>query len=110
MLQRIREFEEKLGLPKLSELSQVMPDEARLRLIKGIVSDLGKVKGSPEEMAVVYALVKLIFVEADITHLKVVKGITGDLVKLVQNIPKDILSKIPVEEIVEEIRKRMAEE
>lgn len=109
-MQRIREFEEKFKLPKLSELAQAIPDEARLRLIKGIISDIGKVKGSPEEMAVVYALVKLIFVEADINHLKVVKDITGNLVKLVQNIPKEMLSKIPVDEIVTEIRKKMAEE
>jgi len=108
----LREVEEKIGLPKVEDVAQVLknlPDEKTLKLVKGIISDIGKVKGSTEELVLAVAMVKFI-AEADMQHLSAVKEITDNLVKLIRLFPKDILTQLPVSEIVEEIKKKMMEE
>lgn len=108
----MREIEETIGLPKLSDAAQIfksLPDEKTLRQLRAIINDIGKVKGGPDELAMAVALIKFI-VEADMEHINAVKDITGNLVKLIRYLPKDALSQIPLGEIVAEIKKRMVEE
>lgn len=108
----IKDIEKTVGLPKLGDVAGALrnlPDEKRLRLVRSIINDIGRVKGSPEELALVVALIKLI-IDADMEHLNAVKEITANLVKLIRYLPKDALSQLPVSEIVEEIRKKMSEE
>lgn len=107
-----KDIESTVGLPKLSEVADTLrslPDEKKLRLVKAIINDIGRVKGSPEELALAYSLIKTI-AEADMEHLQAVKEITANLVKLVRLLPKDALGKLPLGEIAEEIRKRMRED
>lgn len=107
----LRDVEEKMGLPKLTDAAQILknlPDEKRLKQIRAIINDIGKIKGSPDELAMAVALVKFI-VEADMEHLNAVKDITGNLVKLMRYLPKDTLIQLPLGEIVEEIRKALVE-
>jgi len=104
-----RDIESTIGLPKLGNVADTLknlPDEKTLRLVKVIISDISRVKGSPEELALAYGLIKEI-AEADMEHLQAVKDITANLVKLLRLLPKDML-KLPLAEIVEEIRQRMA--
>lgn len=112
VLKAIRDLEKGLGLPKLSEAAEILrnlPDEKTLRQVKAIISEIGRVKGSEEELAMALALIKYI-VEADMEHLNAVKKITGNLVKLSRLLPKDALSKLPVGEIIEEIKKSLKED
>ena len=107
-----KDIESTVGLPKLSDVADTLrslPDEKKLRLLKAIINDIGRVKGSPEELALAYSLIKTI-VEANMEHLQAVKEITANLVKLVRLLPKDALRQLPLGEIAEEIRKRMGEE
>lgn len=108
----LKEIEEKTGLPKLSDVASTLknlPDEKTLRLVKSIIGDIGKVKGSQDELLMAVALIKFI-AEADMEHLNAIKEITGNLVKLIRYLPKGMLSQLPVAEIAEEIQKRMKEE
>lgn len=107
----LKDIEEKAGLPKLTEVADTLrnlPDEKRLRQLRAIITDVGRVKGSPEELALAVAMIKLI-VEADAEHLKAVKDITGNLVKLARLLPKDAIRELPLGEIAQEIKKRMSE-
>lgn len=108
----VRDIEKKIGLPRLSEVSQILknlPDDKTLKQVRGIISDVGKVKGSPEELAVALTLIKYI-VEADMEHLNAIKEITGNILKLSKLLPKDALTQLPLGEIIEEIKKKIAEE
>lgn len=101
-----REIEKKFGLPPLTEVASVLkalPDEKKLRLVKGVIDSAAKVKGSPEELKTLLELIKII-VTASPEQISAVKDITANLVKLAKYLPKD-LKQLPLKEIVEEVRK-----
>lgn len=107
VMKALRSFEKGVGLPKLSDAAQILrdiPDEAKLKQVKAIIGEIGKLKNTPEELAMALALIKYI-VEVDMEHLNAVKDITGNLVKLIRLLPRDALSKLPVDEILSEIKK-----
>lgn len=94
-------------LPKLTEIRDILknlPDENKLRLFKAITGDIVRIKGGPEELAAVYALIQLI-ANASMERLQAVKDITGNLAALLRHIPKGMLANLPIKEISEEIRK-----
>lgn len=104
----IREVEDKIGLPKLAEVAEVLKslDERKLRIVKAVLNDVSKIKGSPEELAMVVALVKYI-TDADMEHLNAVRDITANLVKVVKYLPKDAIKELPLKEIAQEVKKAM---
>lgn len=107
----IREVEKSFGLPKLGEAAEVLknlPDEARLKQVKGILAEVGKLKSGPEELGMALALIKLI-VEADMEHLNAIRDITHNILKLSRLLPKDALNKLPIGEMIAEVRKSMKE-
>jgi hypothetical protein len=105
-------FEQKLGLPKVSEIGDVlknMPDERQLKLLRSILADVEKIKSSPEELVTVMSVIQLI-AQVDMERLMAVKGITGDLVKLAKVLPlADLLKQLPVKEVVAEVKKAINE-
>lgn len=103
----MKHIEEKLGLPPLLQVSDVLkhlPDEPKLRLVKQILDSAGKVKGSPKELETLLELIRLI-TSADIEQLNAVREIISNLLKLVRYLPKEALKQLPVKEVMEEIRK-----
>jgi len=78
-------------------------DQAKLRLVKSVLTEAGKVKGSPEELGMVLDLIRLI-TSANMEQLNAVRDILANLVKLVRLLPKD-LKQLPLKEIIEEVRK-----
>ncbi len=111
VMEFLRGLETKAGLPKLTEVSDIMknmPGEKTLGQLRAIIKDIGKIKGSPDELAMAVALLKLI-VEADMEHLNAIKDITGNLVKLMKFLPKDALSQFPLGEVLAEIKKSVLE-
>lgn len=103
----LKQLEEKLGLPSLLQVSDVLkhlPDESKLRLVKQILDSAGKVKGSPKELETLLELIRLI-TSADIEQLNAVREIISNVLKLVRYLPKEALKQLPVKEVMEEIRK-----
>lgn len=78
-------------------------DQAKLRLVKSVLGEVGKVKGSPEELQMVLDLIRLI-TGASTEQLTAIRDILANLTKLVKYLPKD-LKQLPLKEIVEEIKK-----
>jgi len=103
----MKQIEEKLGLPSLTQVSDVLknlPDEPKLRLVKQILDSAGKVKSSPQELEALLELIRLIS-SADMEQLNAIKSITSNLLKLIKYFPKEALKQLPIMEIIEEMRK-----
>jgi len=103
----VKQIEEKLGLPSLTSVSEVLkslPDERKLRLVKQILDSSAKVKGSPEELETLLDLMRII-TSASLEQLTALRDITANLVKLVRLLPKEGLANLPLKEIIEEVRK-----
>lgn len=104
----IKQIEEKLGLPSLTSVSEVLknlPDEKKLRLVKQILDSAVKVKGGPEELETLLEVIRLIS-GASLEQLTAIRDITANLVKLARLLPKDLsLDKLPLGEIVSELKK-----
>lgn len=104
----MRQIEQKLGLPPLIQVSDVLknlPDERKLRLVKQILDSAVKVKGGPEELETLLQVIRLIS-SASVEQLTAIRDITANLLKLVRLLPKGMsLDKLPLEEIVSELKK-----
>lgn len=104
----MRQIEQKLGLPPLIQVSDVLknlPDEKKLRLVKQILDSAVKVKGGPEELETLLQVIRLIS-SASLEQLTAIRDITANLVKLVRLLPKGMsLDKLPLGEIVNELKK-----
>ena len=103
----IKQIEEKLGLPSLTSVSEVLkslPDERKLRLVKQILDSSAKVKGSPEELGTLLELIRVIS-SVSLEQLTAIKDITANLIKLSKLLPKEGLANLPIKEIIEEVRK-----
>jgi len=79
-------------------------DKAKLRLVRSVVVEVGKVKGSPEELRMLLDLLRII-TSASLEQLTAIRDITANLVKLVRFLPKEGLANLPFKEIIEEVRK-----
>ncbi|MBA7657082.1 hypothetical protein ES703_65012 [subsurface metagenome] len=80
-------------------------DKAKLRLVRSVIVEVGKVKGSPEELETLLELMRLI-TSASLEQLTAIRDITANVVKLVKLLPKDMsLQTLPLKEIIEEVRK-----
>ncbi len=80
-------------------------DRAKLRLVRSVLTEVGKVKGSPEELETFLELLRVI-TSASMEQLTAIRDITANLVKLVKLLPKDMsLQALPLKEIIEEVRK-----
>lgn len=104
----MRQIEQKLGLPPLIQVSDVLknlPDEKKLRLVKQILDSAVKVKGGPEELETLLQVIRLIS-SASVEQLTAIRDITANLLKLVRLLPKGMsLDKLPLEEIVSELKR-----
>ena len=78
-------------------------DQAKLRLVKSVLAEAGKVKGSPEELPMVLDLIRLI-TATNMEQLTAVRDILANLAKLVKLLPKD-LKQLPLKEIIEEVKR-----
>ena len=79
-------------------------DRTKIRQVRSILAEVGKVKGSPEELQMVLELIRLI-TSADMGQLNAVREITANLVRLGKLLPKEGLAGLPFKEIVEEVKK-----
>ncbi len=79
-------------------------DPAKMRQVKAILADVGKVKGSPEELQTLLEVIRLI-TSADMEQLNAIRTITDNVIKLSKLIPKEGLAGLPLKEIIEEVRK-----
>jgi len=104
-------FDETFGSPDealktmmgVSEALTIL-DQAKLRLVRSVLVEVGKVKGSPEELQTVLELIRVI-TSASVEHLTAIRDITANLVKLARLLPKDMsLQTLPLKEIIEEVR------
>ncbi|GAH43513.1 unnamed protein product, partial [marine sediment metagenome] len=94
------------ALKAVREVSEALTslDRAKLRLVRSVIAEVGKVKGSPEELGTFLELIRLI-TSCDIERLKDINSITSNLVKLVKLLPKDMsLQALPLKEIIAEVR------
>ena len=102
----VNKLAEALGLPNLERVTEVLkniPDESRLRLVRGILVDVSKMRQSAEELSLVVEIVRLI---AGMPQEKVeaVRDTVQGLTKLVKILPKD-LTALPIRELLGEFRK-----
>jgi len=106
----LKDLGAKLGLPDLGEVASVLknlPDEPRLKLVRLIIKDMERVKGTPEDLQAFLALVRVIG-EVDMARLNAIRDITKNLAKLVGALPKDLLKDLPVADMVGEFRRQLA--
>lgn len=112
MVQGIKKFfDDTFGSPDealktLRAVSEALSglDRAKIRQVKSILTEVARVKGSPEELQMVLELIRLI-TSANMEQLNAVREITANLVKLAKLLPKEGLAGLPLKEIVEEVRK-----
>jgi hypothetical protein len=103
------DVEKSLGLPKISDIGEAlknMPDEKKLRLIRDIITGLERLKAGQEELQLALSLVYIIST-TDTERIQAIKEITGNLVKLARYLPKDLLAKLPIQEIAKEVSKAL---
>jgi len=104
-------FDETFGSPEealkaVRGVSEVLTslDKAKLRLVRSVIAEVGKVKGSPEELETFLEIMRLI-TSASLEQLTAIRDITANMVKLAKFLPKEGLANIPIKEIIEEVRK-----
>lgn len=105
-----RFFDETFGSPEealktMKGVSEALTslDQAKLRLVRSVLESAGKVKGSPEELATLLEVVRIIS-STNLQQLTAVRDITANLVKLAKLFPEG-LKQIPLSEIIAEVRK-----
>ena len=113
MVQNIKKFfDETFGSPEealktMRGVSEALTslDQAKLRLLRSVLAEVGKVKGSPEELEAFLEIMRLI-TSASMEQLTAIRDITTNLIKLGKLLPKDMsLQALPLKEIIEEVRK-----
>ncbi|GAH42144.1 unnamed protein product [marine sediment metagenome] len=113
MVQNIKKFfDETFGSPEealktMRGVSEALTslDQAKLRLLRSVLAEVGKVKGSPEELEAFLEIMRLI-TNASMEQLTAIRDITSNLIKLGKLLPKDMsLQALPLKEIIEEVGK-----
>ncbi len=113
MVQNIKKFfDETFGSPEealktMRGVSEALTslDQAKLRLLRSVLAEVGKVKGSPEELEAFLEILRLI-TSASMEQLTAIRDIIANLVKLGKLLPKDLsLQALPLKEIIEEVRR-----
>lgn len=113
MVQNVKKFlDETFGSPEealktMRGVSEAFTslDKEKLRLVRSVLTEVGKVKGSPEELEAFLEIMRLI-TTAPLEQLTAVRDIAANLVKLGKLLPKDMsLQALPLKEIIEEVRK-----
>ena len=79
-------------------------DQAKLRQVKSVLDTAAKVKGSPEELSMVLDLIRLI-AGINMEQLTAIRDIMVNLTKLVRLLPSGGLKTLPIQEILEEMKK-----
>ncbi len=97
-------FKKLPDLAAAKELLANIPDEKRLRLISGIVAEIGKLPNNPEQLKAIGEVLKLIQT-TDIEKLQVLAGMVANISRLVKFLPPGGLEGLNISEMARELHK-----